>query len=113
MMKLKTAAISIVVSVSLVAGVGYGAYYAMQGKSSPVEVVPVSNVNSGFWGQTDSIYGTVTADVAQTVALNEEYQVDKIYVKEGDAVKEGTPLFSYDMTLQELELEMEQLNLQA
>lgn len=114
-MKLKTVAISIVVSVALVGGAGYGAYYAMQGQKSPVEVVPVSNVNVGsyWWGSSESIYGTVTSQVAQTVLLNEEYKIDEIYVKEGDAVKEGDPLFSYDMTLQELELEMEKLTLQT
>ena len=112
-MKLKTAAISIVVSVALVGSAGYGAYYAMKGSKSPVEVVPVSNVNTGYWGMSESIYGTVTSQIAQTVQLNEEYSIDKIYVKQGDKVKEGDPLFSYDMTLQELELEMEQLSLQT
>ena len=56
---------------------------------------------------------TVTSQVAQTITLNEEYQIDKIYVSAGDTVKEGTPLFSYDMTLPELELEMAELDLQA
>ena len=112
-MKLKTAVISVIVSVSLIGGAGYGAYYAIQGQKPPVEVVPVSNVNTGYWGESNSIYGTVTSQVAQTVSLDEEYQLDKVYVKAGDKVKEGTPLFSYDMTLQELELEMEQLSLQT
>ena len=44
-MKVKTVIISVVVSASLVAGVGYGAYYAIRGKATPVEVVPVANVN--------------------------------------------------------------------
>lgn len=113
-MKLKTAVISVVVSAALVAGVGYGAYYALQGDKSPVEVVPVSNVNTGYWGgMSESVFGSVTSQIAQTVQLNEEYNIDKIYVKAGDEVKEGDPLFSYDMTLQELELEMEQLSLQT
>lgn len=113
-MKIKTVVISVVVSAALIAGAGYGAYYAMQGKKSPVEVVPVSNVNNGgFWGMTDSIYGTVTSQIAQNITLDEEYSIAEIYVEEGDQVKEGTPLFSYDMTLPELELEMEKLNQQV
>ena len=36
--------------------------------------------------------------------------VKEIYVKEGDEVKIGDPLLAYDMTLAELDLEMEQLN---
>ena len=105
--------ISLVVTAALVGGVGYGAYYTMQGKKEPVEVVPVINVNSGYWGDDETVYGTVTSQVAQTITLNEEYQIDKIYVSAGDTVKEGTPLFSYDMTLPELELEMAELDLQA
>ena len=113
-MKIKTVVISVVVSAALIAGAGYGAYYAMQGKKSPVEVVPVSNVNNGgFWGMTDSIYGTVTSQIAQNITLDEEYSIAEIYVEEGDQVKEGTPLFAYDMTLPELELEMEKLNQQV
>ncbi len=114
-MKLRTVLISVVVSAALVGGAGYGAYYATQSQKSPVEVVPVSNVSQGYWGMDNQqiIYGSVTSQVAQTVQLNEEYGIDKIYVKAGDEVKEGTPLFSYDMTLQELELEMQQLELQT
>ncbi|MDO4324257.1 MAG: hypothetical protein Q4C61_17225, partial [Lachnospiraceae bacterium] len=113
-MKLKTAVISVVVSAALVAGAGYGAYYALQGNKSPVEVVPVSNVNTGYWGgMSESIFGSVTSQVAQTVQLNEEYSIDKVYVKAGDEVREGDPLFSYDMTLQELELEMGRISLQT
>ena len=106
-------AISLVVTAALGGGVGYGAYYTMQGKKDPIEVVPVVNVNYGYWDDDETVYGTVTSQVAQTITLNEEYQIDKLYVSAGDTVKEGTPLFSYDMTLPELELEMAELDLQA
>lgn len=112
-MKVKTVIISLAVTGALVAGGIYGAYYMMQSRKSPVEVVPVANVNSGYWGTTDTIYGTVTSQVAQNVILNEEYAVDEIYVEAGQEVKEGDPLFSYDMTLPELEVELRQLELQT
>ncbi len=114
-MKIRTAVISVAVSASLVAGVGYGAYYSMKGKVSPVQVVPVANVNSywGYGGDEDTIYGSITSQVAQTEVADEQYTIDQVFVEEGDTVKEGTPLFSYDMTLPELELEMAQLNLQS
>lgn len=113
-MKPKTAVISIVVSVALVGSAGYGAYYAVQKQKKPVKVVPVEYVNMEYWGdEMSSMYGSVTSQIAQTVVLNEEYAVDQVFVKAGDTVKEGSPLFSYDMTLEELELEMEQLDLQT
>ena len=114
-MKLRTVLISVVVTAALVGGAGYGAYYATQSQKNPVEVVPVANVSMGYFGMDEqqTIYGSVTSQVAQTVTLDEEYGIDKIFVKQGDKVKEGTPLFSYDMTLPELELEMQQLELQT
>lgn len=114
-MKVKTVVISVVVSASLIAGAGYGAYYTIRGKATPVEVVPVANVNQYYgWGDDgNTVYGTITSQVAQTVSLNQDYQVADIYVQEGQKVKEGDALFSYDMTLPELELEMAKLNLQT
>lgn len=112
-MKVRTILICAVVTIGAAGGIGYGAYYAMQGKQEPVEVVPVSNVNTGSWSMPETIYGSVTSQVAQRVMLDEEYPVAEIFVKEGDEVREGTPLFSYDMTLAELELEMEKLTLQT
>lgn len=114
-MKLRTVLISVVVTAALVGGAGYGAYYVTQSQKNPVEVVPVANVSMGYFGMDEqqTIYGTITSQIAQTVALNDEYGIDKIFVKQGDKVKEGTPLFSYDMTLPELELEMQQLQLQT
>ena len=83
-MKLKTAAISIVVSVALIGAGGYRAYYAVQGQKKPVEVVPVEYVNMGYWGgETQSLYGTVTSQIAQTIVLNEEYKIDEVFVKAG------------------------------
>ena len=88
-MKVKTVVISLAVTGALVAGGIYGAYYVLQSRKSPVEVVPVANVNSGYWGTTNTIYGTVTSQVAQNVTLDEEYAVDEIYVEAGQEVKEG------------------------
>lgn len=113
-MKIKMILITTVVSAGLIGGVGYGVYYAMKSQETPVDVVPVMNVNQMYYGDGEgTLYGTVTSQVDQTVSLNDEYEIEKIYVKQGDTVKEGDPLFSYDMTLPELELEMEQLSLQT
>lgn len=112
-MKIRTILISAAVSAAAIGGIGYGVYCSMQGKKTPVEVVPVSNVNNGFWGDSESIYGTITSQVSQIINLKDEYPIEEIFVSEGDSVSEGTPLFSYDMTLPELELEMEELTLQT
>ncbi|MCD7813907.1 MAG: hypothetical protein LUH20_07655 [Lachnospiraceae bacterium] len=115
-MKIRTALISITVSGTLVAGVAYAAYYTMQGQVSPVEVVPVKNVNESWYGEyyysSDTVTGTVTSQVSQTVVL-EDYDIEEIYVSEGDEVTVGTPLFSYDMTKEEIDLESKDIEVQT
>ena len=59
---------------SLVAGVGYGAYYAIRGKATPVEVVPVANVNQYYgWGDEDgnTVWFTYNADGTGTLLYTE------------------------------------------
>ena len=48
--------------------------------------------------------------MTQKVQLSGENNVKEVYVKAGDKVKVGDKLMSYDMTLTELDLEMEKLN---
>ena len=108
-MKGRTIAVISVVSLAAVGGIGYGVYHAVTGNKEAVQVVPVSNVNYSYWGDTSYSYGTVTSNVSQTVRLENDYQVDEVFVEEGQEVKIGDPLFSYDMTLVELDLEMEKL----
>ena len=112
-MKIKIVLISLVVTAAMVGGIGYGAYYSLQGQKKPVEVVPVANVNYGYWGSTDTMSGTVISMDSQTVQLNSEYELTKVYVETGDEVKIGDPLLEYDMTLAELKAEMESLTKQT
>ena len=112
-MKIKIVLISLVVTAAMVGGIGYGAYYSLQGQKKPVEVVPVANVNYGYWGSTDTMSGTVISMDSQTVQLDSEYELTKVYVETGDEVKIGDPLLEYDMTLAELKAEMESLTKQT
>ena len=98
--------------VILVAGGGYGIYHLVKNNASPVEVKSVSSLNMGWWGEGSSTSGIITANATQNVYLEDEL-VDKLYVKEGDQVKIGDKLLSYDTTLLELDLESEKLNRQA
>lgn len=99
-------------AVILVAGGGYGVYHLVKSNASPVKVQSVSSLNMGWWGEGSSTSGIITANATQNVYLEDEL-VDKLYVKEGDQVKIGDKLLSYDTTLLELDLESEKLNRQA
>ena len=109
-MKKKWIALICAVSVAAVGGGGYGIYKVVSSNSTPVDVVKVSDLNMGWWGQTTSTSGMVSSTVTQQVHMTTNQLVKEIYVKEGDEVKIGDPLLAYDMTLAELDLEMEQLN---
>ena len=112
-MKIRTVVISLVVTAGLAGGIAYGVRYAMQAGKKPVDVVPVATVNYGFWGDTNTMSGNIISRDTQTVQLNSDYKLVKVYVETGDTVKRGDPLLEYDMTLTELQREMENLTKQS
>ena len=112
-MKIRTVVISLVVTAGLAGGIAYGVRYAMQAGKKPVDVVPVANVNYGSWGDTNTMSGNIISRDTQTVQLNSDYKLVKVYVETGDTVKRGDPLLEYDMTLTELQREMENLTKQS
>jgi multidrug efflux pump subunit AcrA (membrane-fusion protein) len=97
----------------VVLGGGYGIYHLVSSNSSPVEVTSVSSLNSGWWGESTSTYGYITSTATQEVHLDSDELVDTLYVSEGDTVKIGDKLLSYDTTLLEIDLEAEKLERQS
>ena len=112
-MKAKTVIISLLVTAGAVGGIAYGVRYSIQSQKKPVEVVPVRNVNFSYWGDGDTMSGTIISKDTQTVRLDPERTLIKVYVKEGDEVKVGDPLLEYDMTMTQLQREMEDLTRQT
>ena len=108
-MKIKTVVISLLVTAAAAGGIGYGIYAATRSKAKPVDVVPIQNVNFGYWGNSSTMYGSIISMDSQNVQLNSDYELVKVYVETGDEVKIGDPLLEYDMTLTELKNEMEEL----
>lgn len=77
-----------------------------------VSVLPVSMVNGGSGsGFLDRCAGKVVSGETAKVKKDGEQKVLEVYVKEGDMVKEGDRLFSYDAAAMELELEKLKLEL--
>ena len=76
-----------------------------------VKVISMQEMMGWGGGMNDmSLSGNITSNVSQDVYLGGNQVVDDIFVSEGDIVKEGDPLVSYDMTLVNLELEMKKLD---
>lgn len=112
-MKRKTLIAASVGAAVLVIGGGYGVYHIVKSNADPVDVISVSSLNSGWWGDGTSTSGTITANANQEVHLTDGEVIDKVYVKEGDKVKIGDKLLAYDTTLLELDLESEKLDRQS
>ena len=110
-MKKKWIAAFIAAGVLLLGGV---TVYAVKTSSqSTVKVVSVSDMSGGGGWSDNSLSGNITSDVSQNIYLADSQKVKKIYVKEGDTVKVGDDLLMYDMTLENLDLEMKKLEKQG
>ena len=111
-MKARTAIITIAVIGAVTAGgiVTARHFGVGTGSSARVNVVPVNMVNVWWWDDESPIEGNVVSRDVQNVELNNDYDLTKVYVKEGDTVKIGDPLMEYDMSMLQLKLEVEELN---
>lgn len=58
-----------------------------------------------YWGDSSNTSGTVTTDKLQKIFISQSQTVTKVWVKEGDEVRKGDPLVSYDSTLTEATVE--------
>lgn len=58
-----------------------------------------------YWGDSSNTSGTVTTDKLQKIFISQSQTVTRVWVKEGDEVRKGDPLVSYDSTLTEATVE--------
>ena len=97
------------IALVLVAAMGIG-IWAITGSSEPVNVYSFDYLGmTEYWGDSQESYGPVTTDKIQTLYLSDTQTVTEIYVKQGDTVKKGDKLLSFDTTLDSLALERQRL----
>ncbi len=103
------------VAVVAAAAVGVG-IFAFQKKNSQGKTVYVYGIDiagmTDYWGDTQQTGARVQSDNVQAVMLSDTQQVTKIHVSQGDTVKKGDLLLSYDTTLTELALEKKRLSVE-
>lgn len=101
---------SISAAVLLIAG---GLYWMLSGTGASgqkVYVQPVSEIlGLGAAGTQNRYAGVIESQKTLKIELDPSKTLSEVFVKEGDEVKAGDPLFSYDVD--ELKLNLEQLNL--
>lgn len=90
-------------------GAAAGLLQLRKNNQKEVMVTSVSNLVSDYFMPTTSIDGSVTTSVAQNVSVDSDMIIDQVYVAEGDTVKKGDSLISFDTTLVEMELNIARL----
>ena len=97
----------------LALGGGCWYYFSRQSTGESVYVYPFSYMGmTEYWGDQQESYGPVTTDQIQTVFLSATQTVTDVYVSQGDAVKKGDLLMSFDTTLTDIALERERLKVE-
>ena len=102
-----------VISGGTVLLLGTGIWFGMKHfRKTTVPVYSMEELAQEVWGNTTSLEGSVSSNVSQQVRLMDKQIVSEVHVEEGQEVKEGDPLLTYDMTLVDIDLEMEKINKQ-
>ena len=105
--------ITLCVVLVLGAAAAGGWYFLQNRQTEPVNVFPFDYLGmTEYWGDSQESYGPVTTDKIQTVFLSSTQTVTQILVKEGDAVKKGDVLMTFDTTLTDIALERERLEVE-
>ena len=115
MRKKKQKKIFISATAILLAGaIGYGIWFGLShSQKDPVLVVPFSEIGmTEYWGDNMESHGPVSSDNIQTVFLSDTQTVTEVLVKEGDTVKKGDPMMTFDTTLSGLDLERKRLEVE-
>lgn len=108
--KLIIVLVSLVTVAAIVAGIFL---WAGSANSDPVNVYPFDYVGmTEYWGDSQESYGYVQTDGVQTVYLSSTQTVTDILVQEGDEVKKGDILLTFDTTLSDLALERKRLEVE-
>ena len=103
-----------VTAVVLVAAIGLGVWFGVsRGRSEPVKVFAFNSVGmTEYWGDSQESYGPVSTDKIQTVFLSSTQTVTEMKVAQGDEVKKGDVLMTFDTTLSDLQLERKRLEVE-
>lgn len=104
--KLKRAIIAAACVVGVCGAVWGGLTIARNAQRGDVNVYAVNDfAMTDYWGDTSNTSGMVTTDKLQKIYISQSQTVKKVWVKEGDSVKKGTALVSYDSTLTQATVE--------
>ena len=109
----KTVKRGLLIAAGVVAACGVvwgGLTLARNANRGSVNVYAVSDFSmTDYWGDTSQTSGMVSTDDIQKLYLSDTQKINKVYVQEGQTVKKGDKLLSYDTTLTSLDVERAQI----
>ena len=109
--KLKKGIIIAACAVGVCGAVWGGMTIARNAQRSDVKVYSVNDFcMTDYWGDTSTTSGMVTTDKIQKVFLSSSQTVNKVWVAEGDSVRKGDKLISYDSTLTQASVEQAKID---
>lgn len=108
---IKIIAVSALIAAVAGGGIAGGIYY--KNSKNVVDVYSVANLNPGDMGDSMTSSGVVCDDASQSIYLTDGQKVTDVYVEQGQQVKEGDKLMTYDVTSLSLSIEMKQLEIQS
>ena len=109
--KLKKGIIAAACVVGVCGAVWGGLTIARNAQRSDVKVYSVNDFcMTDYWGDTSTTSGMVTTDKIQKVFLSSSQTVNKVWVAEGDTVRKGDKLISYDSTLTQAAVEQAKID---
>lgn len=85
----------------------------IRAQRSKAYVISASDLNNNWVFENDSSTGKISNSATQTIRLEATDSVQQVYVKQGQEVKKGDPLFTYDTTELALNVESAKLDLSS
>ena len=118
---MKKVLLTVGILAAVCAAVWGGLTLARNAQRGDVNVYAVESfAMTDYWGDTANTSGLVTTDKLQKLYISQTQTVSKVFVTEGQSVRKGDKLLSYDTTLSqsavetaEIQLERMQLNAQT
>lgn len=103
--------IASVVVLALLGGGFFGIKLFRDGRTV-IACTPVANLNLGFMGDPTTMEGIVYDSDTQAIYPESTQIITAVYVREGQAVKAGDPLMAYDLSSQQLTVQIKDLSIQ-
>lgn len=105
--------IGIVLAAALLLTGGFFGIRQYRNATRKTSAVPVEMLNQQYYSEGAQMYGSIYDADSQNIYLQPTSIIERVYVSEGQPVAKGDPLIAFDMTSQQLNTEIKQLEVET